>query len=300
MLIKDMFVKRKPVISFEVFPPKKEFSVETIYETVEALKDLKPDFISVTYGAGGSSKDRTLEISSLIKNKYGIETLAHLTCIAATKEEVESTLSSLKKNNISNVLALRGDLPVDPNFKFPNPLHYQYAKDLIGHIKDSKNFSIGAAAYPEGHIECKDLALDVAYLKEKVEKGADFLITQLFFDNELFYNFKEKLIAQNINIPISTGIMPVLHKNQINRLVSLCGANLPKKFVRILEKYEHNAEALRDAGIAYATEQIIDLLSFGVDGIHIYTMNRPQVTRRIIENISTIRDILKENEKLSV
>jgi methylenetetrahydrofolate reductase (NADPH) len=300
MLIKDMFVKRKPVISLEVFPPKKEFPLETIYETVEALIDLKPDFISVTYGAGGSSRDRTLEISSLIKNKYGIETLAHLTCLAATKDEIQSTLNSLKKNNISNILALRGDFPTDPNFRFPDPLHYQYAKDLIGHIKDINSFSIGAAAYPEGHIECKDLDMDITYLKEKVKKGADFLITQLFFDNELFYNFREKLSIQNIDIPISTGIMPVLHKNQINRIVSLCGADLPKKFVRILEKYEHNAEALKEAGIAYATEQIIDLLSFGVDGVHIYTMNRPQVTRKIIDNISTIRDILKQNEKISV
>ncbi|MCM8709662.1 methylenetetrahydrofolate reductase [NAD(P)H] [Clostridium sp. SYSU_GA19001] len=300
MFIKDMFLKRKPVISFEIFPPKKDYPIETIYDTVEALKDLRPDFISVTYGAGGSNRDRTLEIASIIKNKYGIEALAHLTCIASTKNEIENILMNFKKHNISNILALRGDIPNDPNFEFPNPLHYEYAKDLINHIREFKDFSVAAAAYPEGHIECSNLELDIQRLKDKVNAGADFLITQLFFDNELFYNFKEKVVAKNITIPISAGIMPVLNKNQIERIISLCGTKLPKKFVRIMEKYEHNPEALKEAGIAYATEQIIDLLSWGVDGIHLYTMNRPQTTRRIIDNISTIRDILKQEEKLSI
>jgi methylenetetrahydrofolate reductase (NADPH) len=295
-----MYIKRKPVISFEVFPPKKDYPIETIYNTVEQLKDLNPDFISVTYGAGGSIKDRTLEIASMIKNKYGIESLAHLTCITSTKNEIEDLLKSFQKNNITNILALRGDLPSDPDFEFPNPLHYEYAKDLITHVKNFKAFSIGAAAYPEGHIDCSSLDSDIALLKQKIEGGTDYLITQLFFDNELFYTFKEKLEAQNINIPVSAGIMPVLNKKQIQRIVSLCGVNLPKKFIRIMDRYEHNPEALKDAGIAYATEQIIDLLSSGIDGIHLYTMNRPQTTKKIIENISSIKDILKENHKISV
>jgi methylenetetrahydrofolate reductase (NADPH) len=300
MFIKDMYIKRKPVISFEVFPPKKDYPIETIYNTVEQLKDLNPDFISVTYGAGGSNKDRTLEIASIIKNKYGIESLAHLTCITSTKNEIEDLLKSFQKNNITNILALRGDLPSDPDFEFPNPLHYEYAKDLITHVKNFKTFSIGAAAYPEGHIDCSCLDSDIALLKQKIDSGTDYLITQLFFDNELFYTFKEKLEMQNINIPVSAGIMPVLNKNQIQRIVSLCGVNLPKKFIRIMDRYEHNPEALKDAGIAYATEQIIDLLSSGIDGIHLYTMNRPQTTKKIIENISNIKDILKENHKVSV
>lgn len=295
-----MFSKRKPVISFEIFPPKKEYPVETIYDTVEALKDLKPDFISVTYGAGGSNSNRTLEIASIIKNKYEVEVLAHLTCIASTKEQIENLLKSFKKQNITNILALRGDIPNDPNFEFPNPLHYEYARDLITHINQFGNFCVAAAAYPEGHIECNDFNLDITRLKEKIQAGTDFLITQLFFDNELFYNFKEKIASKNIDIPISAGIMPVINKKQIERITSLCGASLPKKFIRIMEKYEHNLEALKEAGIAYATEQIIDLLSWGVDGIHLYTMNRPQTTRKIIDNISTIRDILKQQEKLSV
>lgn len=300
MFIKDIFSNKKPVISFEVFPPKKEYPVDTIYKTVEELKDLNPNFISVTYGAGGSNKDRTLEIASIIKNKYGIECLAHLTCISSTKSEIETLLTHFKKHNITNILALRGDMPENPDFKFPSPLHYEHASDLIKHIKQFKSFSIGAAAYPEGHTEAESIEKDIMYLKEKVENGTDFLITQLFFNNELFYNFKDKLIAKGINIPISAGIMPVLNKKQIERMTSLCGASLPKKFIRILEKYEHNGEALKEAGIAYATEQIVDLLSWGAEGIHIYTINRAETTKKIINNISIIRDILKEKENISV
>jgi methylenetetrahydrofolate reductase (NADPH) len=292
MYIKDIFSGKKPVISFEIFPPKKDSPLETIYKTIEGLKDLKPDFISVTYGAGGSTTNRTVEIASLIKHQYGMEALAHLTCIAATKGEIEGILQRLKNNGIENILALRGDLPQDPDFKFPDPLHYQYAKDLILHIRSHGNFSVGAACYPEGHLECDDLAKDLSYLKQKVDTGVDFLITQLFFDNEIFYNFMDRMTKTNINVPVTAGIMPVLNKKQIERITSLCKASLTKKFIRIMERYEHNPEALKEAGIAYATEQIIDLLSSGVDGIHIYTMNRPEVTRKIVENISTIRSVI--------
>ena len=292
MQIKNIFSTKKPVISFEIFPPKKDSPIETIYKTIEGLKDLKPDFISVTYGAGGSTSNRTVEIASLIKHKYSLEALAHLTCIAATKQEIEGILNSLKDNGIENILALRGDLPQDPTFKFPDPLHYQYAKDLILHIRSQGNFSVGAACYPEGHLECDDLDKDLNHLKQKVDTGADFLITQLFFDNELFYNFMDRMLKARIDIPVTAGIMPVLNKKQIERITSLCKASLTKKFIRIMERYEHNPEALKEAGIAYATEQIIDLLSWGVDGIHIYTMNRPEVTRKIVENISTIRAVI--------
>ncbi|QZY56075.1 methylenetetrahydrofolate reductase [NAD(P)H] [Crassaminicella profunda] len=294
MLIKDLYKNKKPVISFEIFPPKKDGPIETIYTTIEALKDLKPDFISVTYGAGGSTTKKTVEIASIIKNKYHIEALAHLTCVTSTKDEITAILNNLQENNVENILSLRGDFPQDPNFEFPDPLHYQYAKDLIAHIKKSHPFSIGAACYPEGHIECSSLDKDLHYLKEKVATGTDFLISQLFFENEIFYDFKEKMDKLNINIPISAGILPVLNKKQIDYIVSLCGCHLPKKFTRIIEKYEHKPEALKEAGTAYAIEQIIDLLSWGIDGIHIYTMNRPKTTRKIIDNISTIRNVLIE------
>ncbi len=286
MFIKDIFLKKSPVISFEIFPPKKEYPIEIIYDTVEGLKGLNPDFISVTYGAGGSNKDRTIEIASTVKNKYGIETLAHLTCYTSTKKETEFILEKLKRNNIDNILALRGDPPIN---KFHGKSDYKYAKDLVRHIKKIGKFSIGAAAYPEGHIECNSLDKDIENLKQKVDCGVDFLVTQLFFDNEKFYEYKDKLIKKNIDIPIMAGIMPVLNKKQIKKMVSLSGATLPKKFIRILNKYEYQPEALKEAGIIYATEQIIDLLSWGVDGIHIYTMNKPKIASEIVQKFSSIR-----------
>ncbi len=295
MYIKDIFAQRKPVISFEIFPPKKDGSIEAIYSTLDGLKDLKPDYISVTYGAGGSTKDRTLEIASLIKHKYGVESLAHLTCITSTKEEIGTMLSQLANNNIHNVLTLRGDLPQEADFEFPNPLHYNYACDLVKEVKSRGGFSIGAACYPEGHPECGDMQKDLDHLKTKVEAGADFLITQLFFDNDLFYDFLDKITAMNIKLPVTVGVMPALNKNQIHRMTSLTGASVPPKLGRMMDKYEHSPEALKEAGIAFATEQIIDLLSWGVDGIHLYTMNRPEVTKEITMNISTIRDYLTRN-----
>ncbi len=295
MFIKDIFSSKTPVISFEVFPPKREFPLDTVYSTIEDLKDMNPDFISVTYGAGGSSKDRTVEIASTIKNKYNIQSLAHLTCLTSSKAEIDLMLEQLKANNIYNVLALRGDIPIGGLQTSPQ---YKYAKDLISHIRRTGGFSVGAAAYPEGHIECDSLEKDIEHLKEKVECGVDFLITQLFFDNEKFYQYKDQLVKKNINVPIMAGIMPVLNKNQIIRMVSLSGATLPKKFVRILNKYEYSPSALKEAGIVYATEQIIDLLSWGVDGIHIYTMNKPEVAGRILDNLSEIRFALTEENNI--
>jgi len=290
--IKELFAAKKPVLSLEIFPPKKDSPIEVIYATIEGLKDLRPDFISVTYGAGGSSTDRTVEIASLLKNKYGIEALAHLTCIASTKEQINTFLEKLQQHGIENILALRGDLPTDPDFKFPDPLNYRYASDLIAHIGECSSICVGGACYPEGHIETLSPEADLQNLQQKVQAGADFLITQLFFDNDLFYQFMDKLRAREIKVPVSAGIMPVLNRKQIERMTALSGASLPPKFKRIMEKYEHNPEALKEAGIAYATEQIIDLLAWGIDGIHLYTMNRPEVARGIIGNISSIRSYL--------
>lgn len=287
MKIKELF-KNKPVISLEIFPPKPEASIDTVLDTIAALSDLKPGFISVTYGAGGSSRAHTVKIADIIKNKYNIEALAHLTCIGSKKEDIECTLKQLRESNIENILALRGDIPEVESFTTSGNFHYRYAKDLITHVKSS-DFCIGAACYPEGHIECSDSAAGLEHLKQKVECGADFLITQLFFDNNLFYSFLEKLDILGVSLPVSAGIMPVINKKQIERITGLCGASLPVKFKRILDKYGDNPEALKEAGIAYATEQIIDLLSSDADGIHLYTMNRPEVARKIVSHISNIR-----------
>jgi methylenetetrahydrofolate reductase (NADPH) len=200
-------------------------------------------------------------------------------------------LRDMQNNGIENVLALRGDIPEDPNFEFPNPLHYEHAADLIREVREEGVFSIGAACYPEGHIDCENLVQDIKYLREKVEMGADFLISQLFFDNELFYRFMDAIDLAGIDVPVSAGIMPVLNKNQILRITKLAGCQLPQKFKRIVDRYEQNPEALKEAGEAYAIEQIIDLMAWGVRGIHLYTMNKPDTAKRIIGNIENIRKL---------
>lgn len=291
MKIKEIFETKKTVLSLEVFPPKIDSPVETIFQTLEELKGLNPDFISVTYGAGGKAKDRTIEIASKIKNEYGIESLAHLTCISATKEEIKKRFKEMKEQNIENILAMRGDMPEDPDFEFPNPLQYEHANHLIEEIKEEGSFSIGAACYPEGHIECENKAKDLKFLKQKVDNGAEFLISQLFFDNELFYRFMEEVDIAGIEVPISAGIMPVLNKKQILRITKLAGCAIPPKFQRILNRYEDNPAALKEAGEAYAIEQMIDLMAWGVKGIHLYTMNKPDAAKRIIGNLENIRKL---------
>lgn len=285
MKISNLYKNKKIVYSFEVFPPKKDGNIDTIYNTLDKLSPLSPDFISVTYGAGGNTFDnKTLKIASLIKNKYGIEPIAHLTCINSSKETVSSMLEEFKNNNIENVLALRGDRT--PNAEEISD--FKYASDLIEMIAKDDYFDIHAACYPECHPECDNIIDDIKNLKRKVDLGTSSLITQLFFDNNDFYSFKEKLLLAGINVPVSAGIMPVTNKNQIERMVTLCGASLPKKFVKILSKYENDPIALEDAGIAYACEQIIDLISNGVEGIHLYTMNKPNVAKRVTSNIKNV------------
>ncbi|HBJ1649897.1 methylenetetrahydrofolate reductase [NAD(P)H] [Clostridium botulinum] len=285
MNIKNLFKDKKVVFSFEIFPPKTTSSIQTIYDTLDDLKGLNPDYMSVTYGAGGSVKNNnTIELSSLIKNKYGIEPVSHLTCINLTKKDVEYYLREFEKNNIENILALRGDVPIGS--KITGELNH--ANELIKYISDNGNFNIAAACYPEGHIEHKGLYREIESMKRKEEAGVSYFISQLFFDNNLYYNFQDEVRAANINLPIEAGIMPVTNKRQIERILSLSGASLPDKFKRIMERYEHNPEALRDAGIAYAVEQIVDLISTGVDGIHLYIMNNPYVAKRISQSIESI------------
>ncbi len=283
MKIKDMFSENKTVFSFEIFPPKKDSSVDTIYNTLEQLNDLKPDFISVTYGAGGNTPGAsTCDIASAIKNKYGIESVAHLPCINFTKDEVKNILEDFKNHGIENILALRGD--INPNIEPKR--EFKYASELVEFIKQNGDFDIAGACYPECHGEAENMVEDIKNLKKKVDAGADHLISQLFFDNKSFYEFEEKVRIAGIDVPIEAGIMPVTNKKQIERMVSLCGASLPAKFSRVMQRYENHPEALRDAGIAYAVDQIVDLISHGVDGIHLYTMNNPYIARKISEAVS--------------
>lgn len=285
MRINELFNNKELVFSFEIFPPKSTSSVNTIYKTLEELKDLTPDFISVTYGAGGSLKNnRTIELSSLVKEKYGVEAVAHLTCINSTKSEIDYILDDLKANGIENILALRGDMLKGVTLKGD----FKYAYELISHIKERGDFNIAAACYPEGHIRGRDIKEDMIHLKLKEESGATHFISQLFFDNNYFYNFLEEKEKLNIKSSVEAGIMPVTNKAQIERITSLCGAKVPEKFIKIMNKYEYDKEALRDAGIAYAVEQIVDLVSSGVQGIHLYTMNNPYVARKISESITSI------------
>lgn len=281
MRIKDIF-KKKTVFSFEVFPPKKTSSIDVIYKTLDELSDLKPDFISVTFSAGGSGNGGlACDIASRIKD-MGITPMIHLPCINYTKEEISDTLGEIQKRGIENILALRGDKNPDIEPK----KDFIYASDLIDYIKTKGNFDIAGACYPECHPDANSLVEDIINLRKKVDAGAEHLISQLFFDNESFYEFREKAAIAGIDVPIEAGIMPVVNKNQIERMVTTCGASLPKKFVRIMQKYEHNPEALRDAGIAYAVSQIVDLLANGVEGIHLYTMNNAYVARKISEAVA--------------
>ena len=283
MKIKELF-KEKTVYSFEVFPPKKTSSVDVIYNTLEELKDLRPDFISVTFSAGGSGNGQfACDIASKIK-EYGITPMIHLPCINYSKEEINATLDEIKKRGIDNILALRGDR--NPDIEPKN--EFAHASDLVEYIKSQGDFDIAGACYPECHPEADTMVDDMMNLRKKVDSGVDHLISQLFFDNESFYEFREKAQIAGINVPIEAGIMPVVNKKQIERMVTTCGASLPKKFVRIMTRYEHDPEALRDAGIAYAVNQIVDLAANDVDGIHLYTMNNAYVARKITEAVSGI------------
>lgn len=276
--------KKKTVLSYEVFPPKPTSPVNTIYDTLAELKELSPDFISVTYGAGGGKNNsETFKIAQSIKNS-GIESVAHLPCIGLKREDVASRLDELKAIGVENILALRGDIPDGGCDKGD----FDHASDLISFIKSYGDFDVIAACYPEGHIESANRVEDIRNLKRKVDAGADHLITQLFFDNEYFYSFEEYCQLAGINVPIEAGIMPVTNKKQIERMASLCGVALPKKLVKMLHRYENDPVAMRDAGIAYAVDQIVDLVAQGVDGIHLYTMNNSYIARKIHEAVRNL------------
>ena len=286
MNIAQLFKEKSTVFSCEVFPPKKTSPIDTIYNTLDQLKDISPDYISVTFGAGGSgSRNLTGEIAANIWKKYNIPSVAHLSCVNYTKEEVRQLLAGLKELGVDNILALRGDKNPD----IPPKTDFKYASQLIEFIKSVDNsFHISGACYPEGHIESPDTVSDILNLKKKVDAGAEHLVSQLFFNNDDFYEFRDKARIAGINVPIQAGIMPVLNKKQIERMVSMCGASIPRKLARLLSKYGDHPEAMHDAGISYAVDQISDLIASGVDGIHLYTMNNAQVAKTIFERVSSL------------
>ncbi len=287
MYIKDIFKEKETVISLEVFPPKPEVPLSDVLPAVRALADTSPAYMSVTYGAGGGNTENSLAVASAIQNDFNVTALAHLTCIGAEKKSILKILDDFNAHNIQNILALRGDFPKDRPFD-KDAMEYRYAYELIREIKAYGDFCVGGACYPEGHIENPNKEKDIDNLLYKVEAGVDFLVTQLFFDNNMLYSFLYRLAAKNINIPVTAGIMPVTTGSSIKRMCALSGATLTPKFRAMVDKFADKPEALRQAGIAYATEQIIDLISNGVRRIHIYTMNKPEIAGKILENISSI------------
>lgn len=285
MKVSELLKSDKVTISVELFPPKKGSQLENYKAIVGQMAELKPSYISCTYGATGGTSDYTVEIADTI-NSYGIPAIAHLTCASSTKEKVQSVIKELKDRKIENILALRGDIPEDADFPLPD--QYHHAIELIGEIKEIGDFCIGGACYPEGHPEAAAMEEDLQHLKEKVEAGCDYLTTQMFFDNNIYYRFLYKALAKGINVPVVPGIMPVTNVAQVKRTISLTGNLVPAKFLSIVDRFGSNPEAMKQAGIAYATEQIIDLIANGVNHIHIYSMNKPDVAGAIMDNLSEI------------
>lgn len=286
MKIIDIITGEKPSLSFEVFPPKTSSAFEGIKKASEKIAELNPSYMSVTYGAGGGTSEYTISIAQNIQNNYGVPTLAHLTCVNSTKEEVKSRLRILKQSGIENILALRGDI-VSGN-ENREKWDYHHANELIEEIKEFGDFCIGGACYPDGHPESVHQKDDILNLKKKVDSGCDFLTTQMFFDNNILYNYIYKIREKDITVPIVAGIMPVINAKQIARSCQLSGTYLPQRFKTIIDKYADNPEAMKQAGIAYATEQIIDLFANGINAVHVYSMNRDDVARIIQSNISEI------------
>ena len=284
-MIKDIYQPGKTVFSFEVFPPKRNDDIYDIYKTLDQLKTLNPDFISVTYGAGGSNSKKTATIASYIQNICEIEAIAHLTAVAMNSEFLIDFLDKLRQKGVCNVLALRGDRPRDMSDEDYNNRTFLHASDIIQIIHEHSDLCVAAACYPEIHPESKTRESDLHYLKEKVDSGVNFLITQMFFDNERFYEFRELARKSGINVPISTGIMPITSAKQLGTSVSLSGTSVPTKLSSMVAKYADNAVDLRKAGIEYAVEQINDLIENDVDGIHIYTMNKAATAIDIMKQV---------------
>ena len=285
MKITDILSNDRPTISFEVFPPKQESGLESVKAAAGAIAAMSPSCMSVTYGAGGSTSKLTIEVASDITNLHNVPVLPHLTCVASTKEHVRSMLEQIHENNIDNIMALRGDLPKDGIICND----YKHASDLIADIRSiDPDICIGGACYPEGHIECEHKSDDINYLKLKVDAGCDFLTTQMFFDNNIFYNFLYRIKDKGINVPVLPGIMPITTARQLSRSVALSGTSVPERFRAIVDRFGDDPAAMRQAGIVYACEQIIDLIANGVTHIHVYSMNKPDVAKDILSMLSGI------------
>lgn len=285
MFIKDIEKNKDTVLSFEIFPPKPDTPFESVTEAARKLALKKPDFISVTYGAGGSSRDNTFALASFIQDELNVTSLAHLTCVGTAKETLGDILSELSERKIQNILALRGDFPPGQDDMC---LDFKHASDLISEIKKFDDFCVGGACYPEGHTESDNIVTDLENLKYKTAAGVDFLVSQLYFDNDVFYNFLYRAAARGIGVPVHAGIMPVVNRNSVKRMCRLSGATLTPKYRNMLDKYYDKPESLRKAGIVYASEQIIDLVANGVSGIHVYTMNKPDIAEEIMYNLKGI------------
>ena len=291
MKLTKLFEKDSLSLSFEVFPPKTDSTFDSVKHATEEIASLRPAFMSVTYGAGGGTSRYTLEIAKNIKERYSVPTLAHLTCVSSTKETVRTKIAEMKAAGIENVMALRGDLTPELKGSDRTEWDYRHAIDLVHELREcGADFCIGGACYPEVHPESRDQREDIRYLKEKADAGCDFLTTQMFFDNNLLYNFLYKIREAGVTLPIIPGIMPITNANQVKRAIELSGSFMPRRFASLVDKFGDEPAAMMQAGIAYATDQIIDLFANGTKNVHVYSMNKPEVARKILDNLS---DILK-------
>ena len=288
MLIKDLLNQGTPSFSFEFFPPKTDEAFDTLMETIRELQKLHPTFVSVTYGAGGSTRRRTIDVVAKAKGELGQESMAHLTCVGSTEEEMRDVLDELRRQGIENVLPLRGDPPAGTDVFEKKPGGFGYANELVSFIKENYDFCLGVAGYPEGHQEADDFDTDLANLKLKVDAGADFVITQMFFDNRFYFDFVVQARAIGIDVPLIPGIMPILNLGQIQRFTQMCGASIPEELLERLEAIKEDAEAVRQCGVEHAAQQCRELLEGGAPGIHFYTLNRSTSTRDIFENLKAI------------
>jgi len=285
MRIRDQFDQSAPTLSFEFFPPKDDIGFWDLFKTIESLKPLAPTYVSVTYGAGGSTRRKTVDLVGRIKSDIGIEPMAHLTCVGHTQPEIGEIVDELRQRNIENILALRGDPPQGESRFTPTPGGFNHASDLVAFLRNRCDVCIGAACYPEGHPEAPSPAADLDHLKRKVDAGVDFLITQLFFDNVHLLRFRERAQAAGIKVPIVAGVMPILSVKQVRRFTQMCGATIPPSLLRSMEAVEDDAEAVRHIGMYYSTQQCIELLRENIAGIHFYTLNRSTATRAIYQFI---------------
>jgi methylenetetrahydrofolate reductase (NADPH) len=288
MLIKDLLNQGTPSFSFEFFPPKTDEAFDTLMETIRELQKLHPTFVSVTYGAGGSTRRRTIDVVAKAKGELGQESMAHLTCVGSTEEELRDVLDELRTQGIENVLPLRGDPPAGTDVFEKTPGGFGYANELVSFIKENYDFCLGVAGYPEGHQEADDFDTDLANLKLKVDAGADFVITQMFFDNRFYFDFVVQARAIGIDVPLIPGIMPILNLGQIKRFTQMCGASIPEELLERLEAIKEDADAVRQCGVEHAAQQCRELLEGGVPGIHFYTLNRSTSTRDIFENLKAV------------